>query len=48
MCTRFEGANNVIDGARQELVHNVLKKSGLKLNFSRNANAATSRRECCD
>jgi hypothetical protein len=48
MCARFEGANNIIDGARQELVHNVLKKSGLKLKFSRNANAATSRRDCCD
>jgi hypothetical protein len=48
MCAHIERANNSIDGARQELIHNMLKKSPLKLKFRRNANAATSRRDCCD
>jgi hypothetical protein len=36
---RFEGINDVVDGAPQELVHNLLKQAGLQLDLNRNADA---------
>lgn len=39
MSARFEGINDVVDGAPQELVHNLLKQAGLQLDLNRNADA---------